>query len=119
VPVCPSFAVACLSELFRCLFVRAFPLPVCPSFSVACLSELFFSAVSFHPYLQTVDVSINQVRSQTQLNPQLLLLWGFVGFWFAQRGDIFRVRVPNIQFMALYLVFQKVGVYGIKILESI
>jgi len=54
-----------------------------------------------------------------QLNPQLLLLWGFVGFWFAQRGDIFRVRVPNIQFMALYLVFQKVGVYGIKILESI
>jgi hypothetical protein len=44
-----------------------------------------------------------------QLNPQLLLLWGFVGFWFAQRGNIFRVRVPYFEFMALSLIFQKVG----------
>ncbi|NBX69746.1 MAG: hypothetical protein EBR01_12390 [Proteobacteria bacterium] len=44
-----------------------------------------------------------------QLNPQHLLLWGFRWIWFAQRGDIFSGRVPYFEFMALYLVFQKVG----------
>ena len=28
------------------------------------------------------------------------------------RGNIFRVRVPDIEFMALSLIFQKCGVYG-------
>jgi hypothetical protein len=77
-----------------------------------------FSASEFHARVENITLSINQVRYPIQLNPQHLLLWVFVGFWFAQRGDIFRVRVPYLEFMALSLFFQKVGVYGIKILQS-
>ena len=54
-----------------------------------------------------------------QLNPQHLLLWVFVGFWFAQAGYIFRVRVPYFEFIALSLIFQKCWVYGKRISKSI
>ena len=45
------------------------------------------SEAGFHARVVSVDVSINQVRSQIQLNPQHLLLWGFVGFGSLQ-GEI-------------------------------
>jgi len=85
-----ALSVACLSAL-----------------SVAWLSALFFSAASFHPRLQTVAVSINQVRSQIQLNPQALAFKGFRWILIRSRGNIFRVRVPYFVFMALSLIFQK------------
>jgi len=67
------------------------------------------SDTGFDARVVSVDVSINQVRYPIQLNPQHLLLWVFVGFWFAQRGDILRVRVPYFVFMPLSLFFQKLG----------
>ena len=50
--------------------------------------------------------------------PKQLLLWVFRWILIRSRGNIYRVRVPDIEFMALSLFFQKVGVYGIKILQS-
>jgi hypothetical protein len=43
---------------------------------------------------------------------------GFRWILVSSRGDIFSGRVPYFEFMALSLFFQKVGVYGIKILQS-
>jgi hypothetical protein len=41
--------------------------------------------------------------------PQHLLLWGLVGFGSLKGGNIYWVRVPYFESMALSLFFQKVG----------
>jgi hypothetical protein len=65
-----------------------------------------FSASEFHARVENITLSINQVRSPIQLDPQHLLLWVFVGFWLAQ-GEIYFRAEYLISNLWLYLCFFK------------
>ena len=71
------------------------------------LSALFFSAASFHPRLQTVAVSINQVRSPHPTKSPSICFYGFLlDFGFAQ-GEIYIGSGYLILYLWLYLWFFK------------
>ena len=57
------------------------------------------SETGFHARVKNTTLSINQVRSPIQLNPQAFAFMGFRWILVRSRGDIFSGRVPYFEFM--------------------
>jgi hypothetical protein len=70
------------------------------------------------PLIVSVNVSINRVRSPIQLNPQLLLLWGFRWILGSLKGEYISGQGTLFWIYGFISGFSKSGVCGIKILQS-
>jgi hypothetical protein len=110
-----AFSVFGLSELGSAMPNLPFRSSACPSWVRLCRICLFGLRLVRHSSIIGIWLSCSnpkhrdfdhQVRSAYPTQSPNTCFYGFfVGFWFAQRGDIFSGRVPYFGFMPLSLFF--------------